>query len=131
MKLDPNLEDTGKIVNDITSAIDRVDDFADDAEKTLAIELSTTQIPIVNIDDMRRLVFNKEGKADQAEEEDVDAERLRDIGKNPAWVSLQIRKAGNGKVVSELVNKTARGERTGFKNTFAGGLLPSAFCTEE
>lgn len=63
VKLDPNLENTDKIVNDIKSAIDRVEDFPDDAEDPLVTELSTAQTPIVNI-----ALINKLGIKDDAQE---------------------------------------------------------------
>ncbi|HPA72086.1 MAG TPA: efflux RND transporter permease subunit [Spirochaetota bacterium] len=62
-KLDPNSDDTDKVVNDIKSAIDRVEDLPDDADRPLVTELSTAQTPIINI-----AVINKSGIRDDADE---------------------------------------------------------------
>lgn len=63
VKLDPNSNNTDKVVNDIKSAIDRVEDLPDDAERPLVTELSTAQTPIINI-----AVINKNGIRNDAEE---------------------------------------------------------------
>jgi len=62
-KLDPNSENTDKVVNDIKSAIDRVEDLPEDAERPLVTELSTAQTPIINI-----AVINRNGVPDDAAE---------------------------------------------------------------
>lgn len=56
IKLDPDLDNKDKTISDITNAIDRIDDFPEDAEDPLVVELNMHQQPVLNIS-----VLNKNG----------------------------------------------------------------------
>ncbi|MCP4130701.1 MAG: efflux RND transporter permease subunit, partial [bacterium] len=47
VKLDPDLDDMSKIVNDVKDAVDMVSDLPDDAEDPVVTELSTSLIPVI------------------------------------------------------------------------------------
>jgi multidrug efflux pump subunit AcrB len=66
IKLDPDIENKDKAINDIKNAIDLITDFPDDAEDPIVIELSSTLTPIIEIS-----VMAKNGVADDEEERDL------------------------------------------------------------
>ncbi|MCB1174902.1 MAG: efflux RND transporter permease subunit [Leptospiraceae bacterium] len=45
--IDPDVEDTSKVVDDIRSAIDRAEDLPDDAEEPIITEISTARQPVI------------------------------------------------------------------------------------
>lgn len=49
IKIDPDTEDTQKVVDDIRSAVDRVNDLPDDAETPLVLEIGSDLTPVLNI----------------------------------------------------------------------------------
>ncbi|MDY6968565.1 MAG: efflux RND transporter permease subunit [Spirochaetota bacterium] len=49
IQLDPDIENKDKAVTDITNAIDRIDDFPEDALDTRVVELNTRQQPVLDI----------------------------------------------------------------------------------
>ncbi len=65
VKLDADLENVDKTVNDLKNAIDRTEDLPDDSQKPIVTELSTAMTPIVDI------ALTKEGgiPTDEAESE--------------------------------------------------------------
>lgn len=48
--LDPDSTDTQKVVDDIKSAIDRVEDLPEEAEDPLVAEITTSRQPVIEID---------------------------------------------------------------------------------
>ncbi|EMJ81814.1 RND transporter, Hydrophobe/Amphiphile Efflux-1 (HAE1)/Heavy Metal Efflux (HME) family, permease protein [Leptospira borgpetersenii serovar Hardjo-bovis str. Sponselee] len=48
--LDPDSKDTQKVVDDIKSAIDRVEDLPEEAEDPLVAEITTSRQPVIEID---------------------------------------------------------------------------------
>ncbi|HON77615.1 MAG TPA: efflux RND transporter permease subunit [Spirochaetota bacterium] len=63
VKLDPDLPNRDKVINDIKSAIDRINDFPEDVEDPVVTEIGTNQRPIIDIS-----LFNKGGIHNDAEE---------------------------------------------------------------
>ncbi|MCP4134044.1 MAG: efflux RND transporter permease subunit [bacterium] len=62
-KLDPDVENKDKTINDIKNAIDQITDLPEDAEDTIVTELSTSMFSVIQIS-----VVNKKGiKSDHAE----------------------------------------------------------------
>lgn len=49
IKIDPDTEDTQKVVDDIRSAVDRVNDLPDDAETPLVLEIGSDLTPVLEI----------------------------------------------------------------------------------
>jgi multidrug efflux pump subunit AcrB len=49
VKLDPDIENKDKTINDIKNAIDRITDFPEDAEDPVVTELSTAMSPVLEI----------------------------------------------------------------------------------
>lgn len=63
VKLDPDLPNRDKVINDIKSAIDRIKDFPEDVEDPVVTEIGTSQHPIVDI-----ALYNKNGINNDSEE---------------------------------------------------------------
>lgn len=47
IKIDPDVEDTQKVVDDVRSAVDRTEDLPEDSEKSILTEPSTSRQPII------------------------------------------------------------------------------------
>lgn len=47
--IDPDVDDTQSVIDDIKSAVDRVDDLPDDAEQPLFIEIGTDRTPVIEV----------------------------------------------------------------------------------
>jgi len=45
--IDPDVEDTSKVVDDIRSAVDRVEDLPDDAEEPIITEVTSARQPVI------------------------------------------------------------------------------------
>jgi len=63
IKLDPDLANRDKAINDIKNAIDRITDLPEDAEEPLVTELSTAQQPVISIS-----ILDKNGIDNDADE---------------------------------------------------------------
>ncbi len=63
VKLDPDVKNRDKVINDIKNAIDRVTDLPADAEEPVVTELSTAQQPVISI-----AIMNKNGISNDREE---------------------------------------------------------------
>lgn len=63
VKLDPDLPNRDKVINDIKSAIDRIKDFPADVEDPVVTEIGNSQHPIIDI-----ALFNKNGIHNDSEE---------------------------------------------------------------
>jgi multidrug efflux pump subunit AcrB len=63
VKLDPDLKNRDKVINDIKSSIDRINDFPEDAEDPVVTEIGTSQQPVISIS-----ILNKNDTRNDAEE---------------------------------------------------------------
>lgn len=63
VKLDPDVKNRDKVINDIKNAIDRITDLPADAKKPVVTELSTAQQPVISI-----ALLNKKGISNDREE---------------------------------------------------------------
>lgn len=72
MWLDPDEGDTRKIIDDIRSAIDRVDDLPEDSEKPLISEITSSRMPIVEIALSSKIIKNEPA---------VSEHRLRELAR--------------------------------------------------
>ncbi len=66
VKLDPDVKEKDKVINDIKNAVDLVDDLPKDSEDPIVTELSTSLVPVIEIS-----VMKKSGVTDDSEERDL------------------------------------------------------------
>lgn len=57
--IDPNVESTDKVIDDIKTAVDRVTDLPDDAEDPIITEITTARQPVIEIDVSSKVVSGK------------------------------------------------------------------------
>jgi len=66
IKLDPDVQDKDKTINDIKDAVDMVDDLPEDADDPIVLELSTSLVPVIEIS-----ILREEGINSDSEERDL------------------------------------------------------------
>ncbi len=88
IKLDPDVGDKDKVVNDIKDATERVDDLPEDAEDPIVTELSSSLVPVVEISIIRKSGIKNDSderdlrdKADQVEDSLLELSGLSRLDK--------------------------------------------------
>jgi multidrug efflux pump subunit AcrB len=63
--IDPNVSDTGKVVDDIKSAVDRTEDLPEDAKKPLVQEITSGRSPVIEVNIGVKMIDGKPSMNDK------------------------------------------------------------------
>lgn len=91
--IEPNIDNTDKVIDDIKSSIDRVTDLPEDAEEPLVTEITTARQPVIEVDISSK---TKDGKPILSEVELKDrAKILEDSFKDLSGVARVVKRGWN------------------------------------